>query len=759
MLKSFLLTREEDELLPRWSVLFVLLFASFAVLVASWPYLFHPGSPYGDDQSSHFALMLHMAKLMRAGHTDFFFDQVNLGVPLFLSYQPFPATVTGALSALTLCCQSPIFLFKSSTILVWMLLPWSWYKGLRWVGFPRLIALCAGLLILAIQDPLNYGMTFKSIAHKGLYTQSFGMLFFPLAVGSFVRRVLWRQGSLCGPVTWMILTFTSHIFFGMYAGIITFLLLLVTTEDRLWQWKQALLIYGIAIALMAWWIVPLLQHVDWVGGLPWKTVAQNGWPWKTILKQLANGAILDDGRLPWLTVTAGSGLLFIILRIKNELFHRWLLLACIVTSALFLGRTNWGTWYNSIPLHSEINVMRYISGIHCCAILLASILLYQMARFLYDLLQSSLGTSRASNVIVLVTLLGSGWLLTNRYQHMKPRLKSFDHTSKAFKGLTRFLMRDTAHRFLVDGPLGTTSHFHRDLLPALTRRPQLQSYGMTFHATHSTYFVEHFDYTDAAFRLYNITDIVTKSETSPTSSTHPMAKYLQGTKLIYTQAPYRVYRHPHREGMFHFVKIPLALQGKRRALRPTVKGILTSLYHHQIIARYANGPGAITTHPQEPHRIVLQPKGRIELIWNRKDMAKRQTRATYIKRIIKANSTPIQAKVQAEMHTFTEYIARVYVQQPKAWLLLKVNHFPYWHAKIGDKPATIHAVAPNFMAIEVPKGLHKVTWTYRNPRWQKAAFIGSVLLLLLWWFSLLAGVWKEWKEWKQEEDLPSVPVE
>jgi hypothetical protein len=66
------------------------------------------------------------------------------------------------------------------------------------------------------------------------------------------------------------------------------------------------------------------------------------------------------------------------------------------------------------------------------------------------------------------------------------------------------------------------------------------------------------------------------------------------------------------------------------------------------------------------------------------------------------------------------------------WLLLKVNYFPWWHAYIDGEEITIEHVAPNFMAVLVPSGVHFVRFEYQNPVYQKVSFLLSLFLFFTW---------------------------
>lgn len=711
--------------IPRGVALFLLLLTSGVVLHASWVYLFTEGASFGDDNSSHFAVIYALAQMLKAGQTDLFFDQVNLGVPLFLSYHPFSASLMAVISALTMCCSSPLFQFKLSIVAGWMLMPWTWYIGSRWLGLPRFVALVMGLLILGIQDPFDYGMTFESLAFKGLYAQMFGMLFFPLAVGSIYKRLLLKEGSLFGPVFWLTLTFLSHVFFGLYAGIATLLFLFISKEGEWLRLAQLLLIYALTFALISFWALPLLQHKAHVGGLPFKTMIHNGLPWQKLLSLFLSGKIFDQGRLPWLSVLAAGGLILVLVRDHRQLIGRWTLLLFLVTMLFFLGRTNLGTYYSYIPLHTELNVMRYISGVHVCGVLFASLALYFVWKWLFDWLVVLLAPEAATTMLVLLLCVGASVHLYDRHKHINKRLRIFPVTKeKPYQAVRRYLARKSRGRFLVDSLLGTKNHFHRDLLPALAKKPQLHSYGMTFHATHANYFLESFAYNPIYYRLYNVGTLVTKTKLLAIPS--------KGLTKALQRPPYTLYHTNAGGGYFDWVQLPLALSAEGKSplkqLRPTTKGILYDMYARRMLPFYQN-----KAHPiQSDFALHIGKDGIIQLLDKGKDLARTMTRSSFLKRLYRRTPKKLQAAVLRESHRGNWYKAHVQVSQKEAWLLLKVNYFPYWHATIDGKEVRIQHVAPTMMAVRVPQGTHRVTFAYKNPTWQKALALLSLLVLLIW---------------------------
>ena len=77
------------------------------------------------------------------------------------------------------------------------------------------------------------------------------------------------------------------------------------------------------------------------------------------------------------------------------------------------------------------------------------------------------------------------------------------------------------------------------------------------------------------------------------------------------------------------------------------------------------------------------------------------------------------------------YEARVRSEGGVAHVLLKVNAFPWWTAFVDDVEVPIRHVAPNFMAVAVPEGIHTVRWQFTNPILQKVGVGASLTFALV----------------------------
>lgn len=99
-------TTDERDNIPQWLSLLIVLSVSSTIFLALVlncnPYLTSEiGYADGGDMYSHQIEILYLKELLQSGATDFWFDEVTLGYPFFLAYNPFPCLVTSILMILT----------------------------------------------------------------------------------------------------------------------------------------------------------------------------------------------------------------------------------------------------------------------------------------------------------------------------------------------------------------------------------------------------------------------------------------------------------------------------------------------------------------------------------------------------------------------------------------------------------------------------------------------------------------------------------
>lgn len=689
------------------------------MFAAALPGFLASGAPFGNDSSSHFAEILQIADLLGAGETDFWFDQTNLGYPLFLAYQPAPSLAMGALVALTRSFIPPLFVFKLSIVLIWSLMPIAWYVGGRWLGLRRLEALFFALLLLSVNDFRSFGLGLSSALGTGLYTQSWGALLLPLALGSLYRCLHLRTTGRGLPALLFSLTLLCHAFFGLFCGIAAVLMVLVRREGLWWRVRRLCAVVALAALASAFWLVPFLLNLRYQGGLPWKYGSENGYRLAELLRWTFTGRIFDNGRLPWITVLVAAGCVVAWSR-RSRPLERWTLLLFAASFALLMGRTNWGRIYDWIPLHRELEVIRYLSGLHFCGVLLAALAaswaLERLPRFLERPSGPTWLTPERTRAAIL-GLLMIGYL-AGLHLYARRSLRTFDISQPDFRDAVAQLSADTGGRFLCHERLGTASHFDLNLLPALAGRPQLESLARGYHDTLSLYYLESFDFSAAAFRLYNVDAALVRGDRSGALPDHFHKSWSGDDLSLYTSDEPAAY--------FSFVRTPVTLVADPKQARPVLRRISLPLFEVGVLPRLA-------LHEAKGVRLRIHESNRLQYFAAGADEPRDVSVPQVLGELIASHAdSPIRSRVVEERVAHNEYVARVEAVGDPERLLLKASFHPYWTAAVNGQTVKVDHVAPNLMAVSVPAGRHEIRFRFRNPYYQKILFLGSLVGVLVW---------------------------
>ncbi|MBP46438.1 MAG: hypothetical protein CMH53_00675 [Myxococcales bacterium] len=658
----------------------LLLSSALVFVTGSWQFI-TGGAALGDDHSSHLALGMHIARLFRAGITDLFWEHSNLGLPLFASYQPLPSLSLGALMAMA-PGVSPMVLFNALVVLIWATMPFTWYLGARWLRIARPQALILALLWLLVRDQWKIGIAMTSSAHTGLFTQSCGLWLFPITVAALDRVLHQRNLSWVFASVLMALTLLSHLFIGLLSAIACACLMVGRGRLERSSFIALCKTASLSFVLCGFWLVPLLSTREYLGGLPWLNDNYDGWPPTQVVKALMGGALLDAQRFPWLTILAVVGLVRALPTALSTRLSRALCLFALVCLMLLGGREFWGEAYTSVPMHANVNPARYGVAIQLLALLMAAQALAQGLAWVSSL-PPVLGRGAWLLVVVVSALVWIG-----QYHFVRNVFRALDLSQSTLPALAQVLEKDRDHRFMVAAKYKTGSHFHRDLLAMLADRAQLQSYALGFHATNSTYYAENIQISPESLRLFNVNTLVARYH-------HQPPRHFKRSQKV---GEYTIYKSESatKSGYFDLVWPGPIAKGGLRALRKPLRTMAPELFKKRVVIRIEK---------EGSDSAVVEP-------W-----------------VDQGLTDP--GKVLASERDLVEYRAQVDASAG-AWLLLKVTYFPFWHAEIDGKPAQIHHVAPNFMALAMPAGRHKVRFRYRNPAAQKWAALGSLGAILVW---------------------------
>ena len=268
---------------------------------------------------------------------------------------------------------------------------------------------------------------------------AFNEVLFSISVGFLYEYIIYGLGSRNTTVLLVVLNFTAHAFFGIYLGIVTGVTLVVelftnplplAKKLRSPSISRACSVHFITVALLSWWIIPVLANYEYMGGLPWKRDSENGYKAGFVLRKLFSGETFDHGRkFPFITVGVVAGLACVCFTwrksdrntlcycAKRRMILTWLGVLFCATFLLFLGRTFSGPFFDLIPFHEEIEATRYLNGIHFCGLLLMGVSFSCFLRFFCaTLCRVSKGFFKCRFVLIATMLVITPVFLSSRLQ-------------------------------------------------------------------------------------------------------------------------------------------------------------------------------------------------------------------------------------------------------------------------------------------------------------------------------------------------------
>jgi hypothetical protein len=601
---------------------------------------------------------------------------------------------------------------------LWMLIPACWYLGGRWLGLDRLGALALGLFLPAARDWLDFGLGITSLARTGLYGQTWGIAFFPLAIGSLWRFAQLRKGSFALPLALTALCLLSHVFAGYLAVLAAAMLLLIRGSHS--AAGRMLRIGGVLLfsaALTSFWLVPFLAGFKDQAPFPHEGEFKSGYPASEMLASFATGRFLDAGRLPWLTGLLAAGV------VGGSVCRRggaggWLLLFGLLSGAMLLGPRSWGPGYRSLPLHGSFEVYRYMLGVQVAALYGAALGAQVLMRILAAGLARvhRIGVRRAPE-LVFPALLGLVVVAVGVSSWRAARVAAIEGVARSSVQALANVLSGHPGRFLCHDSLDSGEPALQTYLPILAGRPQVLSSSRGAHDTLSSYFLGNISLSPGNLSLFNVGHLVA-DQRKPA-----LPAFLEPDG---DAAGFRILRHRPQAGYFEGVRIPLRLAVARSAAaREAAATLSAALYPAGLLPDLgwhgAPGPEAWTVE-SDGTQFALHRDGKAVLVSPYPEVL--------ADRVVR-DVSPIpksSVRILDEAVSPNRYRARVNVDRQEQFVLLKSSYHPYWEASVNGRLAGVRQVGPNLMAVAVPPGTNDVLFRYRNPWGQKAgavAFLGA----------------------------------
>lgn len=701
-----------------------MLFVKARVLLGDTPIL-------GDDHSSHLAAIAHLAALLRQGRTDFYCPTFNLGFPMGLYYQPFPHLGAALVHLVSFGALSVTAAFNLTVVGLVCLYPAAVFFGTRRLMQSDDAALGAAFCAPLVTSALPFGLTLHSVMGLGLYTQLWAMVILPLALGTSWAAV---QGEAKDPryrtglgvaAAWMTLLWLCHAFYGLAAATLVVVMTLVQPSALARTLPRLAVLGGLTMASLLFWLLPLGSVAEFAGGWPWGSAEQvQGYGAPRVLSALVRGRVLDDGRLPVVTIAFTLGVAFSIWSARRSPVRRWLLLGAGLMLGFLMGRPALGPLVDILPANRGIQLFRYIGPFHMMAIFVAGFGLYGIGRFL----ARPLGGAAA--VAILGALLFpalADW--PGRAGGLLRTGADFPVQAEDLRALGRAIDGAVARgtppgRVYAHEKTRTGTHLISALLSLHTRQPMGQSYGVSMHDALGFFYLEYLDPMDSEqMGLYNFRFVLADRDA-------PFAVQLRasGHEPLAHRGTLQLFRLEGPHGYFRVVELDGAIVGTPRQVRPLVRRWLASGWPAAgrfvgVVAEKAEVPRGVSwvlsTRGPEAEEGDPDP---LRVPWPERRPARRDGPPG---QILSWSMGPGRFEAEARM------------ARPGA-LSLAMGYHPYWRATLDGKPVPALMLAPAFIGVQVPAGHHRVHLGFHNPTWQKVLLALTVAA----WVLVPLGLWR-----------------
>jgi Gpi18-like mannosyltransferase len=345
------------------------------------------------------------------------------GSSFFHHYQSLPHTLTAYLARATGASDGGAYLWLQYLLLA--LWPIAVYAGARLLGWsPWTSAAAAAVAPLVVSAP-GYGYEDGSYTWRGygVYSQLWAMWLLPLAWGLTWRAVS-RGRRYAAAAAAVALTIACHFITG-YLAVLTvgvWVLVLGFGPGLLARAGRAALAAGGGLVIALWVLVPLIADTRWTNRSEYYrgTIFNDSYGAAKVLGWLFEGELFDDGRFPIVTILFFAGVLYCALRWRQDVRARAVLGAFALSLLLFFGRRTWGGLIDVLPGFGDVQIHRFVMGVHLAGILLAGIGLAWLFRLAaaalrgLELRPPALAVG-AGSVLLAVGLLAPAWLERARW--------------------------------------------------------------------------------------------------------------------------------------------------------------------------------------------------------------------------------------------------------------------------------------------------------------------------------------------------------
>ncbi len=624
-----------------------------------------------------------------------------LGYPLWHFYQPIPHMVAGLWLAIASHFASAPDAFAVLYYLLMAAVPACTYLGARLFGLDPLAAGFGSILVISVSevgDFSRYGLSYGAYVRRGsgLYTQLMSFDLLMPALGLSARCLNTGRRRMLAACL-IAVTALSHVVFG-YAVILSIAIMALVGPkgDRSRRVVRAASILIPAVILLAWFVVPMLAASGEANRCRWDNVWKfDSWGAGNALSELASGRFLDFGRLPVLTLLLLAASILALYRWKRPMPRRLLILtgAWLV---IFFGRTTWGYLMLALGLPGTFHVSRFESVFELFAVLLTA---WGLARIVSAAWRTGYAAKLVVGIVLVVMALvifaeRASYLEANNFwgdESLAGIAREGGDLNAALADM-RAILRERPGRVWAgpSGRWGGKFQIAGTQAYSFLSIAGLDEVSFLYHSLSwgSDVMAELDDRDPYQARLFALRAVI-----APV--TQPMPSYCKRRAVHGRLAVYEA----SREGYFGLVDIAARYDGPLSAVLNRDWGWMQN---REVRAGAVIALGGDLRGVRQLKLFEAMPASNPRF-------------------------STLRGEVISESKDGETYSARLAILRP-CYALLKITYFPGQQATVDGKPAPIYRVYPDFCAIPVGPGEHRVEVRYRPGPLKPILLVAGIML-------------------------------
>ena len=671
---------EQEKRLSLAIVLLVIVVQAFAL----WPEIYTAPNR-NTDSVNHYTFTKQMVDAIEHGGNplDFWSPEIALGVPMARTYQPLAHLLLAA-AYFAMGKAVPLM-----TILSWarflsaLVLPLSFYACMLMLEFPPLTAAAGALLLPMIAGPGQggMGMEIRTWVSFGIYPQTIATNLLLLAIGLCFQAI--RTGKRVALAGFVLgLTCLAHLMYGWMGAVCACGLALLPDHaaPRAIRIRRTIALGAVAAVLTVFELVPLFTDGYLINRARFEPAEKfDSYGAGKVLGWLFSGALMDNDRLPALTLLCVTGLGLLAWRwrktrklMQGELFVLagfafWLL--------IFFGRSTWGILLLLLGIGSDFHLHRLIAAVQIFLLALGAVALAALWR----------ETTRRWNIWVaaFVTVVVIGPMLGERAKflswHEGQGWETVDAVKKELPQLNQAisLALERGGRVYAGGPKTWESAFRVGYTPVSTFLILRLAPAVSFAYNTSVFAADAmYDFDELKpnqYRLFDIRTVIAPDQGAVPAFLTPVADF----------GRFRVLNAP-GEGYFGLVDVPAAAAVTRDTVADIALPWLKSDWFDKDRYIWLDLDG---TAPRDLPRV--RPGDAMPPV----------------------TTTSAPGIVNKERQTGQIYEADFDAARP-AYMLFRMTYHPSWKVTIDGAPEKKGMVTPGFLAVAAPAGKHHIVCRY-----------------------------------------------